>query len=197
LRRSPLPTVLLQDAVSDPDWPRVLDDEAQGIALLVDAIVAQGHRRAAIIVGRHRHDTARRIARFRSQMASRGVVLPEENIVRTSEREIGQGLQELLALPERPTVAFTWNDRLGYKLLEACDRAGVSVPEALSLVGYDGIHWPSTSRHILTSVAVDMQTLTREAVELLDHLIERQAASPVERMVPVTLFPGTTLGIAP
>jgi len=82
---------------------------------------------------------------------------------------------------------------MGYSALEACAALGVPVPERLSLIGYDGTHWPSTSPHILTSVEVPLDAIAMSAVQLLHELILGQEEAPVCRVLPVSLWQGTTL----
>jgi len=98
-----------------------------------------------------------------------------------------------VGVPEPVTALFCWHDRMGYSALEACEALGIAVPERLSVIGYDGIHWPSTSRHILTSVEVPLDTIAVSAVQLLHELILGQAEAPVCRVLPVSLWQGTTL----
>jgi len=78
-------------------------------------------------------------------------------------------------------------------VLEACERLGVRVPRDLSLIGYDGIHWPSTSSHILASVVVPLEAVSTAAVRMLDDLIEGRRERPVQESYPVSLSEGTTL----
>jgi LacI family transcriptional regulator len=78
-------------------------------------------------------------------------------------------------------------------VLEACDRIGIAIPERLSLIGYDGLHWPSVSPHVLASVVSDLDTIADAAVRLLDQLIRGEATAPVARQFPVRVDHGTTL----
>ena len=99
----------------------------------------------------------------------------------------------LLNAPEPPTALFCWHDRLGYETLEACDRLGIAVPDRLSLVGYDGLHWPSTSAHLLTSIHIPLQEAATRAVRLLDDLVEGRRTDAPEEWYPVTFSEGSTL----
>ena len=45
----------------------------------------------------------------------------------------------MLALPERPTAIFAASDTQAMGVLEAARKAGLRVPEDLSVIGYDDI----------------------------------------------------------
>ena len=96
-------------------------------------------------------------------------------------------------LAPRPTALFVWHDRTAYRMVEACEAAGIRVPQDLSIVGYDGLVWPSTTGHIVTSVSVALDEVGHAAVALLDRLIEGETG-PLTETLSVHLSPGTTLG---
>ncbi|WP_394795973.1 LacI family DNA-binding transcriptional regulator [Armatimonas sp.] len=193
LERSHLPVVLFQ-RTSESTLPCVMADQTDGLRQLAEAVVAQGHKRIAFLIGKGRTDTEERLSTFHHQLIAAGLA-PENLTVHILERsKLVEQLPQVLAGPHPPTALFCWNDHFGYAALEACDALGISVPGQLSLVGYDGIHWPSTSRHILTSVAVDLEAVALAAVTLLDALIVGTASETKRQLVPVKLLPGTTLG---
>jgi LacI family transcriptional regulator len=64
---------------------------------------------------------------------------------------------------------------------------GVSVPEELSIVGYDNIEFGEFSNTTLTSVRNDGATLAKAAVERLVALMETDAPLPPPTL---TLLPG-------
>ena len=198
LRASRLPTVILSYGDEEGILSSVSEDMPAGIRGLADELVAQGHRRIAALTDPWTDATAR-IAVLREHLGAQGISLREDWIFRMTQElpMLDNTLRSLMEAPEPPTALFCWHDRAGYLALDACERLGIAVPQQLSLVGYDGLHWPSLSRHILTSVAVDLDALANTAVVLLQELIEGEV-SPLKNVVlPVTLLAGTTLGPAP
>ena len=81
----------------------------------------------------------------------------------------------------------------GYAILEKCELLGIDVPGRLSVVGYDGLHWPARTSHLLCTVNVDLDLLGDTAVSMLRLLIQKEADAPVVHILPVTLTSGTTL----
>ena len=193
LERSHLPVVLFP-RTPETVLPNVTVDQTDGLHQLAEALVAEGHQRISFLIGTWVVDTEERLPTLRDQLIRMGI--PSQNLTtHTVERsKLALELPSLLAGPEPPTALFCWNDSYGYAVLEACDTLGISVPDQLSVVGFDGIHWPSTSRHILTSVAVDLEAVALAAVKLLDDLIVGNVSDAPRQTIPVALLPGTTLG---
>ncbi len=196
LRNSRLPTVMLNHMDERGVISSVCDDMENGMRLLAAEFIRLGHTRIAAISGSQHTDALPRINILREELSAKGVHLPEAWIIPVKHYEAERAeevLKMLLAEPDPPTAIFCWHDRLGYLFLEACDRLNILVPQQLSFVGYDCIHWPSTSRHILSSIDVDVDNLAEAAVYLLDEIIQGKLDRPIEQIFPVKLFNGDTL----
>jgi len=102
-----------------------------------------------------------------------------------------------MAQQQPPTALFCWHDYVGYRALEECRNLGISIPDKLSIVGYDGVRWPARTTHILASVEVDIEAMSKVAVQTLVELVTGEAKPPIQITMPVTFQPGTTLGQAP
>jgi len=199
LRNSRLPTVILNHADPGDEISYVTEDMESGLRQVAEALKVRGHRRIAAITGTARlgADAPFRIERLRQILAEDDITLPESWVIPVGIDSLlspQEALRSLLAYPEPPTALFCWHDRIGYRMLEACDELGIAVPDQLSLVGYDGLHWPSTSSHLLASVVVDLELLVETAVQFLDRLIQGEDGL-LKEVFPVSFDPGTTLGI--
>ena len=134
-----------------------------------------------------------RIEAFRAYLAGQGIDPYIVPVYGGGPYDFKDAVRQMLALPEPVTAVFCWNDWCGYKTLEACEALGVAVPERLSLIGYDWLHFPSTSPHVLTSVEVPLAAIAAEAVDVLDRLIAGAGEAPIRKLIPVSLRHGTTL----
>jgi len=193
LRRSTLPAVLLGPRYVDPGLSSVIDNEAMGMRLVAEALVALGHRRIAAVVEEIGGvlDPTGRLQRLRGELASRGIEFDERNVIVWND-SAPDTVRRLLALESRPTALFVWHDGNAYRIVEACEAHGIRVPEELSLVAYDGIVWPSTSSHVIATVEVPVDQMAQVAIELLHRLIEGEPG-PLSATLPVRFLPGTTL----
>lgn len=194
LRKSALPVVLLNGCDTEKVLPSVADDVRTGMRLVARELIARGHRRIAVLVPPYEVlDAEMRLKLLTDSLAAYGVSIPG-HWIRPCRNDATDVINFLISEPEPPTAIFCWHDRLAYGVLETCDRMGIAVPEKLSIVGYDGMYWPSATRHVAASVVVDLGSLARSAVELLDLYVNGYQGPLREDAFPVTFSAGTSLG---
>jgi DNA-binding LacI/PurR family transcriptional regulator len=87
-----------------------------------------------------------------------------------------QATHELLELREQPTAILAMSDILALGALQAAAEEGVTVPEGLSVVGFDDTPVASQSHPPLTTVAQPHEEKGRLAAQLLTEEIERGGA---------------------
>ncbi|MBL9186950.1 MAG: DNA-binding transcriptional regulator [Opitutaceae bacterium] len=130
-----------------------------------------------------------RVQNYIAAVEGRGGVcslLPEPISDRAADWEKGQArLMEWLAGLPKPVGIFAANDQLGVRLLDACQRAGIAVPEEVAVVGAENEETLCAfANPPLTSVRFDGATVGFAAAELLARLM-RGGAPPKGG----TLFP--------
>lgn len=198
LRRSRLPVVLINARDSVGVLPSVRDDVESGMRQVAETLIALGHRRVAAVIeeGSDFRDAVPRVRLLQRYLRELGGDLPEHRIL-SYWGERRKVLEHLFREPEPPTAIFCWRDWLAYRLLEDCDHLGMEVPAQLSVVGYDGLHWAATTRHIAASVHVDLDALAEAAVHLLHQYITGEREDYADVAIPVQLHYGTTLDTVP
>jgi DNA-binding LacI/PurR family transcriptional regulator len=161
-----------------PNMPniRVLKvDYGEGIRQAVQHLAALGHRSIAFITGplRLRSAAARRDA-FVKSMAELGLTAPSEHIVEGSHTMEGgmSAMERLLHQPELPTAVMCSNDMTAIGVLHALYRTTHSVPNEISVVGFDDIHLAQFMLPPLTTVQMSCAHLAAAAVEALRAGIE-------------------------
>jgi DNA-binding LacI/PurR family transcriptional regulator len=99
----------------------------------------------------------------------------EEELVRTAAflPEAGHAaMDELLALPERPTAVFAASDVVALGAVSAIHHAGLRIPEDVAVVGFDDIFLAAQVYPPLTTVRVPAYGLGWTSAEVLIGLIE-------------------------
>ncbi|MFY1699827.1 MULTISPECIES: LacI family DNA-binding transcriptional regulator [unclassified Solwaraspora] len=154
--------------------PTVDSDNFAGAILATNYLLALGHRRIGHISGRADLESARlREAGFRQAMADAGVPV-DDALVRVGGFRIESAagtVAELLALPEPPTAIFAGNDLSAISTLNVAREMGLSVPDDLSVIGFDNIPESALVNPPLTTITQPLQRMGAEALRLLVDLI--------------------------
>jgi DNA-binding LacI/PurR family transcriptional regulator len=168
---SVVPIVLITRATRSRVVDSVAGDDRTGARIAVDHLVSLGHKRIAHIDGGRGAGAQRRRRGFEAAMKTHGL---EPTVVGGTYTEEGgaQGVRELHESNRHPTAIFASNDLAALGSLQALSDAGHSVPDDVSLIGYDNA-WLAGLRHIsLTTIDQPRHELGTTAVELLIERIE-------------------------
>ncbi len=135
---------------------------------------------------------AERLAGVRRALADAGVELAGvQEVARDWDTDAGRdAVARLLATGARPTALVCANDAVAAGAYQALHRAGLRVPEDVSVVAFDGSAISRALDPPLASVALPQLELGRLAVELLFD----RAAEPAVHRVPMALVPGGSIG---
>ncbi|SCL56986.1 transcriptional regulator, LacI family [Micromonospora eburnea] len=154
--------------------PTVDSDNFAGAVLATNYLLGLGHRRIGHISGRPDLESARlREAGFRKAMADAGVPV-DERLVRVGGFRIESAAgtaAELLALPDRPTAIFAGNDLSAISTMDTARSMGLTVPDDLSVIGFDNVPESALVNPPLTTIRQPLQRMGAEALRLLVDLI--------------------------
>jgi LacI family transcriptional regulator len=166
-----LPVVLVDreiDGAGNADL--VESDHASGAELATRHLLALGHERIACIGGpRTLRPSQQREAGWRRALASVGHEAGADDVLRGdfTPQSGYAALQHLLGRPDRPTAVFVCNDMMAIGALHAAQEAGLDVPGALSVVGFDDIDLAAYTMPPLTTVAQPKEAIGTETARLL------------------------------
>ncbi|SCD41430.1 transcriptional regulator, LacI family [Streptomyces sp. BpilaLS-43] len=186
LRDLQLPAVLL--GAPDPGSPVPgvgLRRQGNGVREAVDHLMALGHRRVAYVAGpRELVHTRLRLAAFEEALADRGLRPVAVRHTEFTEAAAFAVTEELLALPARPTALVFPNDSMAVCGIGAAQRAGLRVPEELSVVGYDNLPLGRWLHPRLTTVDQQVQRVGAAAARVLLRQCGEDVPAPVLDEVP-------------
>ncbi|MEV0155545.1 LacI family DNA-binding transcriptional regulator [Micromonospora sp. NPDC050686] len=154
--------------------PTVDSDNFAGAVLATNYLLSLGHRRIGHLSGRADLESARlREAGFRKAMADAGVPVDERLVgVGGFKTESAAGTAaELLALPDRPTAIFAGNDLSAISTMDVARSMGLTVPDDLSVIGFDNVPESALVNPPLTTISQPLQRMGAEALRLLIDLI--------------------------
>jgi LacI family transcriptional regulator len=157
--------------------PTVSAANSSGAGEAVDHLISLGHRRIAAITGpRGWIATDERLRGYRAGLAAAGIMPDPALEVEANWATDGgrRATEQLLDLPDPPTAIFAFNDMLAIGALQAARSRGVSVPDQLSVVGFDDTFEASIVSPSLTTVRQPLAEMGRMAVGLLVRLLGGQ-----------------------
>jgi LacI family transcriptional regulator len=172
------PFVVVDPAMPlDQRIPVVSATHWAGARSATDHLLALGHRRIGMIAGRKGWvATEDRVNGYQAALAGAGV-LPSPELLVGSNFEIEGGYRatrQLLALSEPPTAIFASNDNMAIGALRAAADLNITVPDQLSVVGFDDSELSRIVTPALTTVWQPLEEMGRMAVSLLTRLIDGQ-----------------------
>jgi LacI family repressor for deo operon, udp, cdd, tsx, nupC, and nupG len=163
--------------------PNVRIDNVEAAALATDHLVRLGHKRIAKITGPNHNPLSKdRIRGFKARMAKAGLNVPGDYLARGDfSADSGYvAMKKLLALSPRPTAVFCANDEMAMGALKAIRQQKLSVPDDISIVGFDNIRFSDYCDPPLTTVSQPQLEIGETAMKLmLDVFEERTAATTV------------------
>jgi DNA-binding LacI/PurR family transcriptional regulator len=110
-----------------------------------------------------------------------------------TEGDGADAAQTVLATEPWPTAVLTFNDRCAMGLVDALVRAGVGIPDAISVVGYDDSPVARLAHIDLTTVSQNTSELTEHAVAAVVERLEDGRADHREVVIaPRLVVRGTT-----
>ncbi|WP_152365643.1 LacI family DNA-binding transcriptional regulator [Microlunatus speluncae] len=173
----------------EPDGrlPSVCADEVEGGRTAARILLDQGHRDIRLLAGTTDVDAARlRIDGYRTALAEAGAPVPEPVTAGWTIEAGYAAAMQVLDRPDRPTGVLCANDRCAVGVALAAAQLGLSVPEDLSIVGYDDDENIAPAMHpLLTTVQLPHRAIGETATRLLlDHLADPAAPSAAPLLLP-------------
>jgi DNA-binding LacI/PurR family transcriptional regulator len=169
------------------------EDDTSAMRLAVDHLAALGHRSITHVDGGPGIKGSDRRDAYRAAMIEAGLADHIQVISggQTCEAgfEAGNGLLQQMHLP---SALVSYNDDSAWGLMRALDDAGLSVPEDMSVVGYDACRvWRQVPQN-LTTIAQDSEALASLGVERALARLRGYEGDDRDIVLPPTLTIGRT-----
>lgn len=154
-------------------------------------LIGLGHEDIAIIKGPELFvASALRYEGYAGAMREHGLEIRESNIA-TGSFDVQSGYlcgRKLLRQKHRPTAIFASNDEMAAGVLSAAQELKISVPERLSVAGFDDAPiahsvWPK-----LTTVRQPLRTMGEQSVELLERYIRHMDSDSTDSVPSIVLL---------
>ncbi len=175
-----VPLVLFDHNHDDERFSVITSDNVAGARKVADFLVRAGHQRIGYIAGLEKTSTQRdRELGFRSGLNAAGVELYARESGQFDYEDAREAARRMFAKEDRPDAVFAANDSMAFAVMDVLRlELGLSVPDDVSVIGFDDVgpaSWPSFD---LTTVRQHTDLLVSETVETLTAQIEHRAMGP-------------------
>ncbi len=176
-REAGVPMVLFNRSQDDETMSAVTSDNRAGGRKVAEFLLAGGHERIAYLAGWDGASTQRdREAGFLEGLAAAGRQLYARQLgnYRTEQaREATRALFVGRSQEERPDAVFAANDHMAFAALDVLRfELGLSVPDQVSVVGYDDVPLAAWPAYNLTTLRQPANQMVRHTVDLLLSMID-------------------------
>jgi LacI family transcriptional regulator len=181
LAEKAIPTVRVAPRLAPTDSPSVGIDDYAAARRMTRHLLDLGHRRIGFILGRPGHGaTDERLRGFCDETLDAGVRV-DEALIKAGNFLFADGLvcaEEILRSESPPTAIFASNDDTAAAVISVARRMGLSLPEQLSVAGFDDASiatmiWPD-----LTTIRQPVAALARTAADLIIEHSPRRRGWP-------------------
>lgn len=167
-----IPVYLLNCYSEDLNFPAVVPAEVAGGHGATNALIKYGHKRIGTITGELFMEGAQdRLRGYRNALASADMPYDEDLVVEGNWLPSTgyEGTQQLMSLENPPTAIFCQNDRMAVGCYEALKEMRLSIPEDISVIGYDDDEIALHLSPPLTTVNLADRSLGRWVIEQFFH----------------------------
>jgi DNA-binding LacI/PurR family transcriptional regulator len=190
-----VPVVVVGRTSRTDHFDTVNTDDVEGARLVVEHLVQLGHRRIAHIDGGRGAGSIERRRGYRDAMRAHGLDGCIE-IVKGDFSEAGgrRAAARLLAGDGVPTAIFAGNDLSAVGALDFVEDSGRSVPDDVSIVGYDNTALAAMHHVSLSTVNQPTDDLGSAAIGLLLARLDDERTEIVHHVVAPVLVARATSG---
>lgn len=172
---SQIPCVLVDIPIETDSVGYVSTDNVLGAEKALRHLIANGHRRIAMINGHNQaFVSGERLEGYKRALQNAGLPFREDWVVNGGfrEAEAERMAYDLLSRFPEITAVFCASDLMALGTMKAARSLGRSIPENFSVVGYDDNLLASYASPPLTTIAQDEYQMGFEAAELLVGMLE-------------------------
>lgn len=178
MKSQPVPFVVLQRQIADPEINTIAIDSAQGARETVTHLMKCGYRKLLLLTGPHDDaDSLQKLNGAQQALQEFKVQLPAEAILEghhVGAHAVRALSDHLAAGHPLPEAIFAFNDAMAIAVLHWLRGRGVRVPQDVALIGFDGI---DEAKHVgLTTFETPMYEMGVLAAQVLMDLIDLPAS---------------------
>lgn len=183
-----IPYVFIQGCFEQmKDKPHVLMDDQKGGYMITKYLIEKGHKH---IAGVFKADDSQGLSRHKGYVKAlqeAGMPYDPELVIwfYTEDRSIHpyEGTKKLLKRAKNIDAIVGYNDQIACEVIRAVESIGLSVPQDISVTGYDHSYMSSSIGVQLTTIKHPQEKLGEMAADMLLKLIQGEKLSAEEQTI--------------
>jgi len=189
-----IPIILVDNNPDDNNLNCVLNDNYNGAKDMVDYLIKLGHEKIAFLGGPLNHFSLKeRFHGYKAVLEGNNLSV-DENLVKicSPSFKIDDGYQAVLELMKnnniKPTSICAANDSLAIGAMKALIELGYSIPDDISVTGFDDIEMANYTNPPLTTVKIAKQEMGLHAGKRLHELINGELPTSMRQVISVSVI---------
>jgi alanine racemase len=188
IRRTGMPTVLV-DAPAWPEHGAIAVDDTAGAQAAADHLLELGHRAILVLtLGPVDNDdtvAGRRMRGYREALEAHGRALAQGDVRQAPATFEGgeSAFADAWSAGLRPTAVLAMSDATAAGVLQAARQLGLSVPDDVSVVGFDDLPFSRFTDPPLTTVHQPVRRKGEEATRMLIRALNLQPGAAREQRI--------------
>ena len=175
LQKLGIPTVLF-GALPGHDLPYVQIDNHSAAKAATQHLLDLGHKEIAFITNAHpSYSSAQdRFAGYQDALSEAGVPI-NDDLIEYGDFSPGSGfeaMQKIISKHNPFTAVFVASDNVALGVKSALSKAGMTIPDDVSMVGFDDLPWSAYTNPPLTTVHLPAHEMAAKASQLLLDIIQ-------------------------
>lgn len=168
-----VPIMMVDRTLDDPRFMSVLLDQKLGGYLATNYLIHLGHRRIACITGpKSLRISIERLEGYKSALKDAGLPF-DPALIFEGDFRVDSGVQALpYILGQNATAVFSLNDMMAIGVYRECRRYHLSIPQDLSIVGFDDIFIDEFLEPPLSTIAQPVVEIGEYAVKKMMTVLE-------------------------
>jgi LacI family transcriptional regulator len=190
-----VPLVLVNGNLTGSLLHRVITDEIMGAEMATQHLIDLGHKDIAFIGGKASiSTTTQKVRAFKKVMRANGYEVRNEWVLHADYSiEAGKQLMnQILELLNSPTAMFCVNDFTAVGAVKSAIKAGVRIPQDMSIMGFDDIPLATAINPELSTITQKTELLGRTSVQILHKLITKQKVKKLTVIEPELIIREST-----
>jgi len=175
----------------------VMIDNVGAAKKATEHLLSLGHSRIAIIAGPpHSPLSAERFAGYELAMNEANLEI-EDQLYAVGDWSIESGIvaaQQLMSISNPPTAVFCSNDEMALGLMTELKKHDIVIPDDMSVVGFDDIHFAQYFDPPLTTISQPMGELGERAMTILCEILAGRPPKVKDIILPYKLIVRETTG---